>query len=84
MERKRKRLIIARFMDAGNNDILWDAFFFSELTERELQEKTEEIVAKFKKSGFRDWGFRDIIEELKKQKLAEEPEFDIGWYEVFV
>jgi len=81
---ERKRLIIARFMDAGNNDILWDAFFFSELTERELQEKTEEIVAKFKKRGFRDWDFKDIVEELKKQKLAEEPEFDIGWYEVFV
>jgi len=81
---ERKRLIIARFMDASNNDVLWDAFFFSELTERELQEKTEEIVAKFKKSGFRDWDFKDIVEELKKQKLAEEPEFDIGWYEVFV
>ena len=81
---ERKRLIIARFMDASNNDVLWDTFFFSELTERELQEKTEEIVAKFKKSGFRDWDFKDIVEELKKQKLAEEPEFDIGWYEVFV
>ena len=81
---ERKRLIIARFMDASNNDVLWDAFFFSELTERELQEKTEEIVAKFKKSGFRNWDFKDIVEELKKQKLAEEPEFDIGWYEVFV
>jgi len=81
---ERKRLIIARFMDASNNDVLWDAFFFSELTERELQEKTEEIVANFKKSGFRDWDFKDIVEELKKQKLAEEPEFDIGWYEVFV
>jgi len=44
---ERKRLIIARFMDASNNDILWDAIFFSELTERELQKKTEEIVAKF-------------------------------------
>ena len=81
---ERKRLIIARFMDASNNDVLWDAIFFSELTERELQEKTEEIVAKFKKSGFRDWDFKDIVEELKKQKLTEEPEFDIGWYEVFV
>jgi len=81
---ERKRLIIARFMDASNNDVLWDAIFFSELTERELQEKTEEIVAKFKKSGFRDWDFKDIVEELKKQKLAEEPEFNIGWYEVFV
>ena len=81
---ERKRLIIARFMDASNNDVLWDAFFFSELTERELQEKTEEIVAKFKKNRFRDWSFKDIVEELKKQKLAEEPEFDIGWYEIFV
>ena len=81
---ERKRLIIARFMDASNNDVLRDAIFFSELTERELQEKTEEIVAKLKKSGFRDWDFKDIVEELKKQKLAEEPEFDIGWYEVFV
>jgi len=81
---ERKRLIIARFMDASNNDVLRDAIFFSELTERELQEKTEEIVAKLKKSGFRDWDFKDIVEELKKQKLAEEPEFDIGWYEIFV
>ena len=75
---ERKRLIIARFMDASNNDVLWDTIFFSELTERELQKKTEEIVAKLKKSGFRDWSFKDIVEELKKQKLVEEPEFDIG------
>jgi len=81
---ERKRLIFARFMDASDNDILMDAIFFSELTERELQKKTEEIVAKFKKSRLRDWSFKDIVEELKKQKLAEEPEFDIGWYEVFV
>ena len=71
-------------MDISDNDVFMDAFFFSELTERELQEKTEEIVAKFKKSRLRDWSFKDIVEELKKQKLAEEPEFDIGWYEVFV
>ena len=81
---ERKRLIFARFMDISDNEKFMDAFFFSELTERELQEKTEEIVAKFKKNRFRDWSFKDIVEELKKQKLAEEPEFDIGWYEVFV
>ena len=81
---ERKRLIFARFMDISDNDVFMDAIFFSELTERELQEKTEEIVAQFKKSGFRDWNFKDIVEELKKQKLAEEPEFNIGWYEVFV
>ena len=81
---KRKRLIIARFMDISDNEKFMDAIFFSELTERELQKKTEEIVAKLKKRGFRDWDFKDIVEELKKQKLAEEPEFDIGWYEVFV
>ena len=64
---ERKRLIFARFMDASDNDILMDAIFFSELTERELQKKTEEIVAKFKKSRLRDWSFKDIVEELKKQ-----------------
>ena len=71
-------------MDISDNEKFMDAFFFSELTERELQEKTEEIVAKFKKNRFRDWSFKDIVEELKNQKLAEEPEFDIGWYEIFV
>jgi len=81
---ERKRLIFARFMDISDNEKFMDAFFFSELTERELQEKTEEIVAKFKKNRFRDWSFEDIVEELKNQKLAEEPEFDIGWYEIFV
>ena len=81
---ERKRLIFARFMDISDNEKFMDAIFFSELTERELQEKTEEIVAKFKKNRFRDWSFKDIVEELKNQKLAEEPEFDIGWYEIFV
>ncbi len=80
----RKRLIIARFKDIINEKTLCDAIYFSELTERELQNKALEIVRNFRKTGFRDWNCKDVIEELKKQNLIEEPEFDICWYEVFV
>jgi len=78
-----KALIIARFMDASDKEIHWDAVFFSELSEYELQEKTEEIVKKFENSGFDDYTFEDIIEELKKQNLIEEPDFSVDWYEIF-
>jgi len=79
-----KALIIARFMDARDNEVLWDTAFFSELSEYELQKKTEEIVKKFENSGFDDYTFEDIIDELKKQKLVEEPDFGVDWCEIFV
>ena len=37
-----------------------------------------------KNRGFDDYSFEDIIEELKKQNLIEEPDFSVEWYEIFV
>ena len=79
-----KRLIIARFTESINEKMLCDATFFSELTERELQNKISEIIRNFRKSGFREWTVKDIIKELKKEELVEEPEFSINLYDVYV
>ena len=79
-----KALIIAKFRDAKDEEVYWDDVFFSDLSEDELQEKTEEIVEKFENSGFDDNSFEDIVEELKKQNLIEEPDFDVDWYEIAV
>ena len=79
-----KTLIIAKFRDAKDEEVYWDDVFFSDLSEDELQEKTEEIVEKFENSGFDDYTFEDIVEEHKKQNLVEEPNFDVDWYEIFL
>jgi len=79
-----KTLRIVRFVDENNEDILGDTMFFSDLTEYKLQEKVFEIVRKFRKSGFRDWGIKDIVDELKKQNLIEEPDFNVDWCEIYL
>jgi len=79
-----KPLIIARFRLEKDEEVYWDDVFFSELSEDELQEKTEEIVEKFENSGFDDYTFVDIVEELKKQNLVEEPDFSVDWYEILL
>ena len=79
-----KTLRIVRFVDENNEDILGDTMFFSDLTEYKLQEKVFEIVRKFRKSGFRDWGIKDIVDELKKQNLIEDPDFNVDWCEIYL
>jgi len=79
-----KTLIIAKFRDAKDEEVYWDDVFFTELSEYELQKKTEEIVEKFENSGFDDYTFEDIVEELKKQNLIEEPDFSVDWYEILL
>jgi len=79
-----KTLIIVKFRSAKDEEVYWDSVFFSELSEYELQEKTEEIVEKFENSGFDDWTFEDIAKELKKQNLVEEPDFGVDWYEILL
>ena len=79
-----KTLRIVRFVDENNEDILGDTMFFSDLTEYKLQEKVFEIVRKFRKSGFRDWGIKDVVYELKKQNLIEDPDFNVDWCEIYL
>lgn len=79
-----KTLRIVRFVDENNEDILGDTMFFSDLTEYKLQEKVFEIVRKFRKSGFRDWGIKDVVDELKKQNLIEGPDFNVDWCEIYL
>lgn len=79
-----KSLIVVRFRDTSDNEIIWDTAFFTELSEYELLKKMEEIVEKFENRGFDDYSFEDIIAELKKQNLIEEPDFSVEWYEIFV
>ena len=79
-----KALIIARFKDATDEEVYWDAVFFSELSEYELQKKTEEIVKKFENEGFDDYTFIDIVDELKKQNLIEDPDFNVDWCEIYL
>ena len=86
-----KALKIITFVDATDERVYWSTAFFSKLSEDELQKKANEIVDKFEKivdkfknHGLDEWTFEDIIEELKKQNLIEEPDFDVDWYEIAV
>ena len=80
----KKNLIIAKFKDATDKDIYWDACFFTKLSERELQKKVKEVVEKFENEEFYDYSFIDIVEDLRKQNLVDEVNFDVDWYEIFV
>ena len=79
-----KTLKFVRFMDIYDAEAYYDDVFFSELSKYELQKKVEEIVESFEKSGFNDWTFKDIVKELKKQNLIEEPDFGVDWCDIYV
>ena len=80
----KKTLKVVTFRDSVDGDVKWNAVFFSELSEEELQEAVEEIVFQFGYDGFDDWTFEDVVKELYKRKLIEKPDFEIDWYNIWV
>jgi len=77
-----KTLKIVRFVDSADKDVYWDAVFFSELSEAELQEKVDEIIKYFENNNDYDWTFEDILDELFKRKLIEKLDCKVDWCEI--
>jgi len=78
----KKTLKVVTFRDPVDGDVKWDAVFFSELSEAELQEKVEEIIKWFESTDNYDWDYEDLVDELFKRKLAEKVDCGVDWCEI--